>query len=80
MQGWYYAFAIAVSFILIPSILLAILEYNFLFKVFSRTAVSWKGVMIRTLLNVPFHLTVIWYHIQMTYSNLTLWLNFLRFV
>ena len=78
MQGWFYAFAIAVSFILIPSILLAILEYNFLFKIFSRKVLSWRMVMVRTLLNVPFHLTVIWYHIQMTYSNWSSWLNYIR--
>ncbi|XP_076817034.1 uncharacterized protein LOC143462677 [Clavelina lepadiformis] len=76
-KKWYHAFGFSICFIVLPSVLLAILEYQFLRKTYGKS-ISWKVIAIRTILNVPFQLTVIWYHCQLTYTYFRNWLNHIR--
>ncbi|XP_039261656.2 uncharacterized protein LOC120337829 [Styela clava] len=76
-REWYYAFGFSIGFIVVPSILLAVLECQFLLKMFGKN-VKWGNVIVSTLLNIPFQLTVIWYHFKLSYRYLKVWLNNVR--
>jgi len=76
-RGWIIAFYASIGFIVLPSILLAILEFNFLKKTYGKS-LSWKTITLRTVLNVPFQLTIIWYHIKLSYTYLNNWMNHIR--
>uniref|UniRef100_H2YGJ0 XK-related protein n=1 Tax=Ciona savignyi TaxID=51511 RepID=H2YGJ0_CIOSA len=77
IREWYYAFVISICFIVLPSILMAILEFQFLRKAYGKS-VPWKMIILRTALNIPFQLTIIWYHCQLTYTYLQNWLDHIR--
>lgn len=77
LAKWYHAFGLSISFIVLPSIILAIMECQFLIKTYGKN-IKWSVIILRTLLNIPFQLTVIWYHIKLSYSFLCLWINHIR--
>ncbi|XP_002127128.3 uncharacterized protein LOC100183252 [Ciona intestinalis] len=77
IREWYYAFGLSICFIVLPSILMAVLEYNFLKKAYGKS-VPWKMIVLRTALNIPFQFTIIWYHCQLSYSYLRNWLDHIR--
>jgi len=77
-RRWYEAFGLSLFFIIVPSILVAALEYSFIKKTYGKN-VSSKTLIMRTILNVPFQLTVIWYHCQLTYTYFKTWLDDLRY-
>lgn len=72
-QEWYTAFGLSMGFIIGPSVLLAILECQFLIKTYGKN-IKWGSIILRTLLNVPFQLTVIWYHCKLSYRYMKIWL------
>lgn len=73
-QGWHTAFGLSMGFIIGPSILLAILECQFLMKTYGKN-IKWGTVILRTALNIPFQLTVIWYHCKLSYRYMKIWLS-----
>nr|CAB3262785.1 uncharacterized protein LOC100183252 [Phallusia mammillata] len=77
INGWYYAFGISLSFIILPSILLAVLEYRFLKKTHGKKF-TWKTIIFRTILNIPLQLTLIWYHCRLSYTFFSNWLDHVR--
>lgn len=76
-EEWYYAFGLSIFFIVVPSIIVAVQEYLFLRKTHGKQ-MSWCSIFLRTILNIPFQLTVIWYHIKLSSSYFKVWADNFR--